>query len=235
MPANVPHKGLTVLDGRLDPSVWGRFPIRNMLNGIDGEMILHGYGNHAIAAGDPRFVNASTDGTLAVTLGEVILSADGNDNDTAVLASNGVVKLAGNRFVCQLTLKMDDVADSAFLVGFAQSATDPILDAGLDVEASAFGLFKKDTGNDLYFIEKLATGSSTLTDTGVDIAADTDVVLKMQSTSAGNVEIYIGGTKVLTRPYPGVASGRLVAAVKVGADDAASLNLGSAIAFGVAE
>ena len=231
----MPHKGLAVLAGRLDPSVWGRFPIRNMLIGVDGEMLLHGYGNHAIAAGAPRFANAGADGTLAVTLGEVTLNAAGTDNATAVLASNGLVKLAGNRFVCQCTFKMDDVADSSFLIGFAQSATDPILDGGLDVEASAFGLFKKDDGASLYFIEKLATGSSTPTDTGVDIVADTPIVLKMQSNSAGNIEIYLDGTKVLTRPYPGVASGRLVAAVKVGTADAALLNLGSAIAFGVAE
>jgi len=231
----MPHKGMTVLAGRLDPSVWGRFPIRNMLIGVDGEMLLHGYGNHGIAAGDPRFANASGEGALSVPLGEVTLTTHTDDNDTAVLASNGLVKLAGNRFVCDLpAIELDVLGASSFLIGFAQSATDPILDGGLDVEASAFGLFKENADGDLFFIEKLATGSSIKTPIGVAIVAATPLAVKMQSTSAGNIEIYLDDTKVLTRPYPGVASGRLVCAVKSGTG-ARALNLGSAIAFGVAE
>ena len=231
----MPHKGLAVLDGRLDPSVWGRFPIRNMLIGVDGEMLLHGYGNHAINAGDPRVSSASTDGAFTVPLGVPTLTTDDDDNDTVVLASNGLVKLAGNRFVCDLTITLDNIATSSIFIGFAQSASDPILDDGDDVEASAFGLFKQDADGDLFFIEKLATGSSTLTDTGVNLVNATALPVKMQSTSAGNIEVYLDGTKVLTRPYPGVASGRLVCAVKTGTTAARVLSLGSAIAFGVAE
>jgi len=241
MPANMPHKGLPVLAGRLDPSIWGRFPLRNMLNGIDGEMILHGYGSHGVSSGDPRLVAAGT-GTAASTAGEIILTTQDDDGFSCTLGSNGKVKLAGNRFVLQCGLKLTGNVGAAVLLGFAADAADPLPGVTTEVTSEGvynlkeetFGIFKPDDDPTLFFASRVTGGLSVLTSLGVDVVDGANIDIKMVSDGKGNIEVSTDGVLRKKIAYPGVANGHLVLGVKTTAA-AEVLNLGSAIAFGVAE
>ena len=237
MPANMPHKGLAVLDGRLDPKIWGRFPIKNMLLGLDGEMLLHGYGNESIPNGDPRlFANGSGTAAPDVAVGEVVLTTESGDNNYATLASNGKGKLAGNRFVLQCDLKVTSVANSAILLGFASDAKNPIPnDASADPADESFGIFKKEGALDLFFSSKVTGVDAVHTDLDVNIADGANIVVKMVSDGKGNIEVSTDGVLRKKVAYPGVANGYLVLGIKSSAGEVETLNLGSAIAFGVAE
>ena len=92
-------------------------------------------------------------GTAApdVAVGEVVLTTESGDNNYATLASNGKVKLAGNRFVLQCDLKVTSVANSAILLGFASDAKNPIPN-----DASA------DPADWSYAAELVAEGSGTV-------------------------------------------------------------------------
>ena len=235
MPANVPHKGLTVLDGRLDPKVWGRFPINNMLNGTDGQMILHGFGAHSLSPGDGR----ESAGTLEISGNSAKITTGANANDVAAVASFGKANLAGNRFVLECSLNLDAVADGAVLLGFAASRTDPLPDADSNeintISDDSFGVFKKSSEANLYFASKVGSAAASLTDLDVDCEDGVAVKIKMVSDGKGNIEVSTDGTLRKKIAYPGVASGYLVLAVKAEAADLSpALTLGS-IAFGVAE
>ena len=246
MPANMPHKGLTVLDGRLDPKVWGRMPYKNLLAGIDGTMIAHGLGNHNIGALDPRLVGDTTASLTGGAAG-ITLNTSAVTEEHCALISREKVRLAGNRFIleCVLNFTSEAVADGdcSFFIGFCDGRVDPVQDLSvslLDSTASvggSFGLFKKAAASELDFSEivDLSTATQEDTVTGIDLVAGNTPV-KMVSTGTGKIEIYSGSPYVLqkTVTYPSVAQGHLVASVKNLATDASVVGLGN-IVFAVAE
>jgi hypothetical protein len=243
----MPHKGLPVLDGRLDPKVWGRLPIRNMLIGVDGEMLLHGYGAHTIiGAGDPR-VSAGTgsnSGTeLLVTTNAFTDAAVADVEGT--IASLGKAALAGNRFVLECNVDLAKAAEGALFLGFAASRTAPLpadLTAGIELlKPASFGLFKSSESSDLVFAFNSGDAdadtdvSGTLGDSKT-LADDSALKVKVVADGKGRIEVTLGEDAVKKFAYPGVADGYLVLAVKSSNDGTADQVLSvSSLAFGVAE
>jgi hypothetical protein len=246
MPANMPHKGLTVLDGRLDPKVWGRLPLNNILNGIDGQAIFHGYGVHALNANDPREAAGAltTDGTATPVT--CTLTAGAGEDNVACIASFGKVKLAGNRFALECTLSIDTAIDGAILLGFASSRTDPLPDNVDDdsdpvvpgilvISDDSFGLFKKSGSGALFFASKVGAADAVYTDLSTTLADGVDLPVKMFADGKGNVEVHLGGVLKKKIANPGVADGYLVLAVKTQVTGLSpAMGLGS-VAFAVAE
>ena len=250
MPANMPHKGIAVLDGRLDPKVWGRLPIRNMLNGVDGEMLLHGYGAHAIiGVGDPR-VSKGTGSNSGTELLVTTNTFDGSPGAAVpdvegTIASLGKVALAGNRFVLECKVDLAKAAEGALFLGFAASRTSPLpadATAGIVLlKPASFGLFKTSETSDLVFAfnsgdtDANTDVSGTLGDSKT-LADDSALKVKMVADGKGRIEVTLGDDDVKKFAYPGVADGYLVLATKSSNNATEDQILSvSSLAFGVAE
>ena len=242
----MPHKGMTVLDGRLDPSVWGRFPIRNMLAGIDGSMLLHGVGNNVILASDPRFT-ADNSGALSHDATDgLTLTTGAAGSNYAVLNSSDKVKLAGNRFVIDVSLTTGAAAvaddDAAIFLGFTHAKGNPLQDGELllvdstSVVGGSFGLLKKADASELNFssIADAATATQDDVVTGVDLAASTQAI-RLSADGKGRIEVYADGVLKKKTAYPSVAEGYLCLAVVNLAADVTVASFGLQVAFGVAE
>ncbi|MBN93378.1 MAG: hypothetical protein CL928_04800 [Deltaproteobacteria bacterium] len=251
MTANVPHKqlvGSSVLSGRLDPKVWGRLPVRNMLIGVDGMMLLSGYGNNAIAPGS----SLVTAGALSNDSTGHVLTSGASADDVAALASPSEVKLGGNRFAlqCSIDLVTDSAAndDCAIFLGFVppEGKADPLQDlanndVGLLIDSTAdiggsFGLLKKSSAATLHFSSIADDASASQVDSAsLGTLSTTAVSIKMVADGRGKIKVSFDGGADVEFDYPAVEKGHLILAVKNEGTDASALGLGPRIAFGVAE
>tara|TARA_R100000808_G_C2147849_1_gene155864 strand:+ start:2090 stop:2881 length:792 start_codon:yes stop_codon:yes gene_type:complete len=263
MPSNLPHNPTTTAHDvhRLDPLLFGKFPIKNMAIASGGDLLAIGDSfKEVLAAAAGSTDRVIAEGTLShhATNG-LTMTAGSSANNAAVISSLNKFPLGGNRFAVQCSINIDSIADNdnAVFIGFANAGRDgdalvdfdasPTPDVEITLAAGSFGLWiPADSGGSgsLYFAER-KDGSDdpadiSTTDTGVDAVAGT--ALKVGMLCDGSViKVYAGVdsdgilVKKLEVSYPAVAQGYFVAMTKAQSTGAPVLSLGKLLAAGVVQ
>lgn len=245
MGSNVPHKGI-IKAGRLSPVVWGNFPIRSAMAGLNGDGVNLRLNSGLDVAESPLEFS----GTASVSSEDILLTTAASGGALASLASVTKMDISG-RFAVECSLLPDTVANnhSGIFVGFSSSRAGIVDSDGIAaLPAGCVGAIvcrdKESSTSDTLAddiqigVNKVTGGDATtgsLTKSGTLLGAVTAVKVGLIHKGDGYVRLYLDDVFVKKAEIPEMFEGYAVVSVLAEVSAEKTLKIGSFFAAGVVD